>query len=60
MIVTVNLIGCDATTIFQMEVTPDERAFLDRVEKLANTTAHCAGGCEPEIEVIDGVSEKYK
>ena len=50
----ITLEGCDDSTIFEMDLTPDEHAVLERVAKKANETS--TYGCMPRmyIEYVEG------
>jgi len=49
--VKIRVVGCDASTDFEMDISPEELEFLERLEQKCNSTSSCI--CEPRIRVME-------
>ena len=46
---TISLLGCDDTTVFDMELTAAEKDLLDKVARLSDETSD--SGCMPIMTI---------
>lgn len=56
--ITIGLHGCDDSTFFDVEVTPEERAFVERLcERSREASSY---SCQPTMDVREPVKQEVR